>query len=143
MGAVETGSARNRVRAGVSWEISELANALNRFTYSVRHEERICLFIDGLDEFDGDHQQIAESLRPISSYQHVKLCLPATARIFVFLWPFSKDSVARVDLPDMVRFVRDSVDDQPQMHGLMQANPNAAVVSVNDIVKKQTASSSG
>lgn len=135
---LKTSSTRDRVRAGVSWELSELANALNRFAYSVRHQERICLFVDGLDEFDGDHQQIADFFGAISSHQHVKICL-SSRPLPVFWSSFghtSKIQLHELTYTDMIRFVHDRFDDQPQMHVLTQANPEAALVLVNDIAKK-------
>ncbi|KAK9234515.1 hypothetical protein V1525DRAFT_435556 [Lipomyces kononenkoae] len=128
---LKTTSTRDRVKAGVSWELSELANALNRFIYSVQHDEKICLFADGLDEFDGDHQQIADFFRDVvSSHQHVKLCV-SSRPLPVFWSSFGhapKIQLHELTSADMVRFIQDHFDGQTQMHVLLQANPEAASV---------------
>ncbi|KAH8700508.1 hypothetical protein BGW36DRAFT_425332 [Talaromyces proteolyticus] len=136
---LKTTSTRDRVKAGVSWEISELANALKRFIYCIRPRERICIFIDGLDEFDGDHQQIVDFFRAVtSSHQHVKLCL--SSRPLPAFWSSfahaPKIQLHELTYTDMVHFVQDRFDAQGQMHALMLDSPEAASILVKDIVNK-------
>jgi hypothetical protein len=36
---------------------------------------KICLFVDGLDEYDGDHTEIADLFQTVVLSQDVKVCL--------------------------------------------------------------------
>jgi hypothetical protein len=52
-------------------ELLETLRALGRHRSSTRY----CMFIDGLDEFDGDHFEICQVLRELSTSENFKFCL--------------------------------------------------------------------
>jgi hypothetical protein len=43
------------------WSISQLRTSFECFAKLSRTEYRFCVFIDGLDEFDGDHSDMVET----------------------------------------------------------------------------------
>jgi hypothetical protein len=59
-----------------SWSRDELLAAFKNLAI-VRPAEKLkfCLFVDGLDEYDGDHRELAEVFRLLSQSPHLKLCL--------------------------------------------------------------------
>lgn len=57
------------------WTDQELSQTLRK-TLTIRLETvKFCLFIDGLDEFDGDHMQLIQLLRDLLVNENVKLCV--------------------------------------------------------------------
>jgi len=38
---------------------------------------KLCLFIDGLDEYGGDHKKIADHFLELTRSSHVKVCVPS------------------------------------------------------------------
>lgn len=57
-----------------SWSDQELVQGLYALIQRLGHEHKICLFIDGLDEFDGDHKYLVSTVKELSSYSNVKIC---------------------------------------------------------------------
>lgn len=53
---------------------TELNDALARLTSSVP-DKKFCFFIDGLDEYDGDHFEIIDTMTNLVESTHIKLCL--------------------------------------------------------------------
>jgi len=56
------------------WGWSELTKAIELLVNEQSVALRFCFFIDGLDEFDGDHQELVELLYTISTSPNVKIC---------------------------------------------------------------------
>ncbi|RSL77245.1 hypothetical protein CEP51_009228 [Fusarium floridanum] len=70
------------------WKFKQLKSFFDRITLKTSHSTKFCLFIDGLDEYDGDETHIAELIRSISQSQHVKVCISTRPRTaFQNLWP--------------------------------------------------------
>ncbi|KAI1746852.1 hypothetical protein F4782DRAFT_543960 [Xylaria castorea] len=57
------------------WQIPELQRVLQRIADCRDLSVKFCFFIDGLDEFDGDHADFCQSLYVLMQSPHVKLCL--------------------------------------------------------------------
>lgn len=47
----------------ISWRKAEILNVLNHLRMQTSDSTRLCFFIDGLDEFDGDHRSSLQSWR--------------------------------------------------------------------------------
>ncbi|EPE09112.1 nacht nucleoside triphosphatase [Ophiostoma piceae UAMH 11346] len=58
-----------------AWTIKELATALESLTENKDLGIRICFFIDGLDEYDGDHFELCRVLKNMKFSGNVKLCV--------------------------------------------------------------------
>ncbi|KAK0735942.1 hypothetical protein B0T21DRAFT_365970 [Apiosordaria backusii] len=56
------------------WKQSELESILRQLSEEQLHV-RLCFFIDGLDEYAGDHLEICETLHKLSHSPFVKLCV--------------------------------------------------------------------
>lgn len=62
-------------RRSHDWSLSQLRKSLECFSKLSPTGHRFCIFIDGLDEFDGDHPDIVETLLRLSESSHLKLCI--------------------------------------------------------------------
>ncbi|KAI0206423.1 hypothetical protein F4808DRAFT_119038 [Astrocystis sublimbata] len=57
------------------WTWEEATATFHRFIRQTEIKCSTCLFIDGLDEFDGDHAELVEILSKIPDTSNVKVCL--------------------------------------------------------------------
>ena len=68
-------------------------------------KHRICLFIDGLDEYEGDsveHWKLAENLQSWASSEDIKICVSSRPHT-EFLNTFSNDPKLRIHLHELTR----------------------------------------
>ena len=63
-----------RVRRLAKWELLDLARGFKSFFIEAPFRP-ICLLVDGLDEFEGDHQITIDMLKGISEIGRVKACI--------------------------------------------------------------------
>jgi hypothetical protein len=52
-----------------------MANALERLSADENVQQRFCLFINGLDEYHGDHRDVIKILKRLSDGKNFKLCV--------------------------------------------------------------------
>ena len=68
-----------RTLQSLQWTRVELIQTLialkNQKFDSAAGSMRFCFFIDGLDEYEGDHQEICDILRDLASGDHIKICV--------------------------------------------------------------------
>ncbi|KAI0543738.1 hypothetical protein F4679DRAFT_567594 [Xylaria curta] len=57
------------------WQVPELQRVLQRIAGYQDLSVKFCFFIDGLDEFDGDHVDFCQSLHALIQSPHIKLCV--------------------------------------------------------------------
>jgi hypothetical protein len=57
------------------WSLADLFQAFSFLTEQGMSDTRFCFFIDGLDEYDGDHFDIIEAVEMLASSPNVKICL--------------------------------------------------------------------
>jgi hypothetical protein len=57
------------------WTKSELVTAFDFLLQAPETNLRFCLFIDGLDEFDGDHRDLIDAIRLLSKSPFIKVCV--------------------------------------------------------------------
>jgi hypothetical protein len=99
---------------------------------------RICLFIDGVDEYDGDHTQIVELLTVIASSQCVKAVL-SSRPVPVCVDAFSQyETLHLQDLTydDIQLYVEDSLGKHPNMMRMKAREQIAATDLVTEICSK-------
>ncbi len=100
-------STLERVRRLSSWDTAELAEAFTRF-FSAHRKRQSCLFIDGLDEVEGDPSAIINLLSGIRKFGNVKICV-SSRPWDVFVQAFRNTATLRLSdctADDMKRFVR-------------------------------------
>jgi hypothetical protein len=57
------------------WTKSELVAAFDFLLQAPETKMRLCLFVDGLDEFDGDHRDLIDAIRSLSKSPFIKICV--------------------------------------------------------------------
>lgn len=64
-------------RSAVSkeWSLSELQDCLQKLSEKNDLQSRFCLFIDGLDEYEGDHHDICQMLLALCKSANFKMCV--------------------------------------------------------------------
>lgn len=57
------------------WTISELRVCFSRIKTQTQVDIRVCFFVDGLDEYDGDHEQVLQIFEDLAKNENIKFCL--------------------------------------------------------------------
>lgn len=57
------------------WSSEGLSDFILNFAAKCRTEAKICLFLDGLDKYAGDHTELIELLATLSRSSSVKMCV--------------------------------------------------------------------
>jgi hypothetical protein len=123
---------------GRKWSLAALKAAFTRLTTFNIAPLKLCFFVDGLDEYEGDHEEMAELLKRVALSPHVKFCLSSRPWI-VFEEVFQGLPMLRLQdltLRDISAYVADKLERHAQMHKLSQEEPERASKLVTEIVTK-------
>ena len=123
--------------AAFIWTISELSNAF-KLLAETELQMRFCFIIDGLDEFDGDHQNLVGMLFGMTRTSNVKL-LASSRPWLVFQDSFENSpKLVLQDLThdDIKAFAHDSLYGHPRFNKLLSMEPERATKLVTEIVDK-------
>lgn len=104
---------------------------------------RTFLFVDGLDEYDGSADDLAELIALLKTWAnmpYVKICV-STRPWTIFETQFGKENVPSIRLQDftvhdIAAFVADSFNSSPLMKVLQEANPERIPDFYSSIAKK-------
>ena len=99
---------------------------------------RFCVLIDGLDEYDGNHADIADLVREFASSETIKLCI-SSRPLREFEAAFEHGPSLRLqDLTyqDIVNFVNSKLVHDERMRELKERQPKEALDLVEEIVTK-------
>lgn len=122
-----------------SWKSSALKDAFKRWVDLTSGSSKLCFFIDGLDEYEGDHEEMAEFFRELSSdTTHIKFCLSSRPWV-VFDDAFEGVPSLRLQdltFADIQAYVSDKLADHRRMRQLAKANPELASRLTDEIVTK-------
>ncbi|RDL38738.1 uncharacterized protein BP5553_03078 [Venustampulla echinocandica] len=120
------------------WSEVELSDAFDLLISLVSKESKICIFIDGLDEYDGDHRQIISLLKKTCSHTDVKICLSSRPWI-VFEKAFRDCSNLRVHeltYRDITRYVESTLAANEDFMEIKQTNACVAEEIIREICVK-------
>jgi hypothetical protein len=84
------------------WSRSELLEACNLLLQQKEVPARFCFFVDGLDEYDGDHAELVRVLELFPISPDIKLCV-SSRPWYVFKDAFGHDSDRKLALEDLTR----------------------------------------
>ena len=99
---------------------------------------RVCLFIDGIDEYDGDHEEICDLFKSIAIRPTVKVVL-SSRPILACVEAFKHSKGLRLEdltRKDIEKYVCDTLGSQARMRELRLDNPQSAQDLVDHIVSK-------
>lgn len=120
------------------WSLESLKNALRALANQKAIPLKIFLLLDGLDEVDGDHEEIAQLMHEITHSKDVKICLSSRPWV-VFEDLFGSSPMLRLQnltRPDIEKFVRDKLHLNTAYQRLVTAEPPSQRDLVNEIVDK-------
>ena len=114
-----------------AWSLRRLQNAALRLVDMKDLQLKICLFIDGLDEFEGNDDQndrhyLIELFRSLASSPFIKVCL-SSRPLLIFEESFKDSPGLRLqDLTsgDIRRFVTDRLSNDARMRQIAQNEPS-------------------
>ncbi|KAI0472308.1 hypothetical protein F4859DRAFT_504944 [Xylaria cf. heliscus] len=100
------------------WTISELSDTLRALAIAENMPLKFCFFIDGLDEYEGDHIELCNVLLDMSRSSNIKICLSSRPWV-VFEDSFGADDLRKLHMHDMTRddiesFARDQLQTHPR-----------------------------
>ena len=125
------------------WTEKRLRKVFNSIAYNLSRSYRVCLFIDGLDEFNGDHDELIEMFQELVRYVNIKVVLSSRPYLS-FERAFSCGAMLKLqDLTrgDIEKFVSDKLLASPRVHFLAAQEPQrtsktAISTIIKDIVRK-------
>lgn len=105
--------------ASTPWTITELAKTLRAVAdLQDRLSLRFCFFIDGLDEYDGDHLKLCEIFKDLVRAGTIKMCLSSRP------WPVFEDGLGKdlsrklyvqdLTFEDITTFVAEQLEYHPE-----------------------------
>ena len=131
---------KSHITAYNSWTLPKLEQAFKRLIEQDIIAFKLCLFVDGLDEYDGDHEEIATLFQLItaSSTSNIKVCV-SSRPLLVFEDAFGEGPGLRLqDLTyrDIVQYVGDKLGNNPRFRQLTAEEPELAPELTKEVVNK-------
>ncbi|KAK3311950.1 hypothetical protein B0H66DRAFT_608860 [Apodospora peruviana] len=104
----------------VAWPIKLLQESVAKFVSHTRDTHRLAIFVDGLDEFDGDLDEFVLYLKKLQDGNNIKLCVSSRP------WNIFKDAfraypslrMEQLTKPDIERYVRTRMADSVALQEL-------------------------
>ena len=129
---------RKAASSSIVWTRAEVLEILKDLRLRTSDSARFCFFIDGLDEFDGDHTEILEVMEGLTS-DHIKICF-SSRPWNVFQNAYGANSGLKLQLQDInkqdiMRFVEGTLSKDRHFRDL-KASDNRYVDLVNEIVER-------
>jgi hypothetical protein len=121
------------------WTLSQLKRAFKRLILHASQNLKFCFFIDGLDEYDGDPNEISQFFSYLSKLTpHAKFCVSSRP------WPEFQDiyeGVPGLKLQDLTRdditlYIRDEVGKSKQMKTILLTDSEDFHMLLEEIIEK-------
>lgn len=121
------------------WSVSELSRALSTIAEQRNLTANICFFVDGLDEFEGDHEDFCQALKALSKSPHVKVCV-SSRPWNVFEHSFGHSEAHKLYIHDLTRndirsYVTDRLQSHPRWHEL-EMEPRESAWLIDETTEK-------
>ncbi|KAH7237239.1 hypothetical protein B0J15DRAFT_431084 [Fusarium solani] len=119
----------------ISWTVGKLEDAFEKLIKSTSHQ-RLCLFIDGLDEYQGDHAAMARFLVKVGTHSHVKICVSSRPWLQIENVFKSCPTLRLQDLTknDIFVYVEDRLSANENWTALCAGQPSEATKVIKEIV---------
>ncbi|KAK8080187.1 hypothetical protein PG997_008005 [Apiospora hydei] len=107
------------------WSLERLEAATMRLISQVTLPVKFCFFVDGLDEYAGDHTHIVRFIKQVADYPNVKVCI-SSRPLLAFekaLENTSKLILQYLTITDMEKFVERHLGAHPRMDELEEQEP--------------------
>ena len=128
----------NRLGPIPAWTNRRLIALLQNLTQLILRSCYLCFFIDGLDEYEGDQEDLIDFVGTIVQNTNAKVCL-SSRPYRVFDLAFGQSAKLRLqDLTydDIRKFVNDKLEGAPQAISISHENPGRWKQFIDEIVNK-------
>ena len=122
------------------WTRNELATALRNLTLGRMLPCRFCCFVDGLDEYYGDHRELIDLIQNFSRSEDIKFCISSRPwNIFELAFgngifpPLRLEDLTKEDIK---RYVRDKLEDDDAFRKFREGEAEACEHLVNEVVQR-------
>ncbi|OTA98146.1 hypothetical protein M426DRAFT_17699 [Hypoxylon sp. CI-4A] len=126
----------------MSWGTPELLRILDRIAHFDRLSSKFCFFIDGLDEYEGDHGKFCQALSRLSNSPHIKLCV-SSRPWNAFEGSFGQDISSKLYIHDLTQgdirtYVQESLESHPRWNEMA-----SGVKTASDLINEVTRRAAG
>ena len=97
------------------WTIQDFMDALENLKTQTTGQTHFCFFIDGLDEYDGDHESIVQMLNEIARLPHFKLCVSSRP------WNTFRDYLGHCPMLRVQDLIHEDIERYAK--GMLEAHP--------------------
>ncbi|KAI3400683.1 hypothetical protein diail_2395 [Diaporthe ilicicola] len=121
------------------WSRHQLLEALDNIGVIKDSGCKVCVFIDGLDEYEGDHTKLVQIIQKFGSRPHVKICAASRPWLdFTDAFDNSPWKLYVHDLTkqDMYNFISDTLCENPMFKKLQSCNRSSASGLILEITKR-------
>ncbi|KAJ4144473.1 hypothetical protein LMH87_003354 [Akanthomyces muscarius] len=133
---------KERIRLRLEWTVEELLPAFLSFIKAASDKMKICLFIDGMDEFEGDHTMIISLFKNLATgdgSENVKLCLSSRPwAVFQDAFEFAVPNLKLQELTygDMQQYVSENLVQSSDMRALLQHDATEGTKFVDALIDR-------
>ena len=123
----------------INWKFADLELLLLRTIRHAQDGTRLCLFIDGLDRFEGDHVEILTLIRKIASSKSIKICVSSRPwNNFEDAFGLSSPTFRLQDFTydDIKNYVQDKLSSDPGVMRIFEAKPQELAEFREQITRK-------
>jgi hypothetical protein len=115
-----------------------LTSAFRKLAQQDKVPLKLCFLIDGLDEFSGDHEELASLFQAASMSPNVKMCLSSRPLVIFEQIYASRPSLRLQDLTysDIEHYVRTKFNDNSAFHILQERDAKAAKLLRDEVIDK-------
>jgi hypothetical protein len=121
-----------------SWSLSCLQIAFKNLIQQTSEQLRFCFLIDGFDEYESDHQELAEYFSGLSDLPFIKFCI-SNRPWQVFTETFKTFPSLRLqDLThdDIQLYINDGLESNKKIKLLSATNPSQAKELVEEVINR-------
>ena len=123
-----------------AWCLTKMKNAFKSILTQTMLPLKICLLIDGLDEYDGDHDEIVTFFHEVSLFENVKICVSSRP---LMIFEEQLESCPRLRLQDLTVnditiYVREKLSMHRRARALAEQDPGTLTTFIEEIVQKSS-----
>lgn len=120
------------------WTLGKLQRAFRRLLDLSSEDFKLCFFIDGLDEYEGDHEELAQYFSTLSMSPSVKFCISSRP------WPIFKEifderpqlKLQDLTFEDIQQYVKAVLSNNHRMVSMMNKDPVNSAQLVQSVTKR-------
>ncbi|KAL7785865.1 hypothetical protein V8C37DRAFT_393291 [Trichoderma ceciliae] len=133
---------KERVALELDWSVADLLEAFRAVMNAALSQMNICFFIDGLDEFEGDHMAMIDFFKNLclgENGRSIKMCLSSRPwAVFQNAFEYAVPNLRLQDLTyeDMYRYTRDRLRENVHIRRLIKHETAIGEALIQQAVQK-------